>query len=83
MVPLLFSVPMAAYHSGPLLMIEGTLAMVSTLLMTVGLPHSPEVDGIWWAHARHTALAFHRVDQGRFFTANKGAGADADIGLKS
>ena len=36
---------MAAYHSGPLLIIEGTLAIVSTLLMTVGAPHKPDVEG--------------------------------------
>src|SRR5271157_2520915 len=40
-VPLLFSVPMPAYHSGPRLMITGTLAQVFTLLMTVGRLHRP------------------------------------------
>ena len=37
LVPLLFSVPMAANHSAPLSMITGTLAQVSTLLMIGGL----------------------------------------------
>ncbi len=41
LVPLLFSVPMAANHSAPLAMITGTLAQVSTLLMIVGWPQRP------------------------------------------
>ena len=41
LVPLLFSVPMAAYHSAPVVMIAGTLAQVSTLLMIVGWPQRP------------------------------------------
>ena len=40
-VPLLFSVPMPANHSAPLRMIGATLASVSTLLISVGEPHSP------------------------------------------
>ena len=41
LVPGLFSVPMWRYQSTPLRMIRGTLAKVSTLLSTVGLPHRP------------------------------------------
>ena len=40
-VPGLFSVPIVLYHSAPLAIIGGTLAKVSTLLSTVGLPKSP------------------------------------------
>ncbi len=40
-VPLLFSVPMLAYHSAPLRMMVGIFANVSTLLMSVGNPQSP------------------------------------------
>ena len=36
-VPLLPAVPMEAYQSAPLLMMNGTLAQVSTLLRFVGL----------------------------------------------
>src|SRR3990172_2823104 len=38
-VPLLPSVPRAAYFSEPLAIIQATLANVSTLLMQVGLAH--------------------------------------------
>src|SRR5208283_2139356 len=40
-VPLLFSVPMLANHSAPLRKIGGTLANVSTLLISVGQFHNP------------------------------------------
>ena len=40
LVPLLFSVPMPANQSAPLRMIGGTLAKVSTLLISVG--HAPQ-----------------------------------------
>ncbi len=39
LVPLLFSVPMLANHSPPCCKIGTTFAMVSTLLIKVGLPH--------------------------------------------
>ena len=45
LVPLLFSVPMELNQSAPLLMITGTLAHVSTLLMFVGLPKRPDWAG--------------------------------------
>jgi hypothetical protein len=40
-VPLLFSVPMPAYHLPPRRTIGGMLAKVSTLLISVGWPHRP------------------------------------------
>ena len=45
LVPLLVAVPTEANQSAPSFMIAGTLARVSTLLMQVGLPHSPFTDG--------------------------------------
>ena len=45
LVPLLVPEPIAEYASAPLRMIHATLANVSTLLMLVGLPHSPDVAG--------------------------------------
>ena len=44
-VPRLLPVPIAEYFSAPWAMIHPTLARVSTLLMQVGLPQSPEVVG--------------------------------------
>ena len=41
LVPLLLGVPIAAYQAGPLRMIGAMLAKVSTLLISVGKPHSP------------------------------------------
>jgi len=45
LVPFDFSVPRDAYQGPPWLMIWGTLAQVSTLLMFVGHPQSPELAG--------------------------------------
>jgi len=45
LVPLLVSVPIRAYQSPPLRMIGAMLAKVSTLLIRVGLRHSPETAG--------------------------------------
>ena len=45
LVPRLFSVPWLAYQSPPCATIGATLAYVSTLLMSVGLPHSPNSAG--------------------------------------
>ncbi len=45
LVPLLFSVPIAANCAAPCRSMCGRLASVSTLLMTVGLPNNPLVDG--------------------------------------
>ncbi len=41
LVPLLSSVPTSPYQSDPFLMIRGTFAQVSTLLMLVGLASMP------------------------------------------
>ena len=57
--------------------------MVSTLLMTVGLPQSPEVDRVGWAHAWHAAFAFDRVNQRSFFTTDEGTGTDAYIRVEA
>ncbi|MNN23562.1 hypothetical protein D3C81_1369660 [compost metagenome] len=45
LVPLLFSVPMLPYHEAPSSKMIGTLASVSTLLITVGWPHNPLTAG--------------------------------------
>ena len=45
LVPLLRAVPMPANHSAPLRIIGATLAKVSTLLISVGMPHKPETAG--------------------------------------
>ncbi len=44
-MPLLDSVPMPANQPLPRMMIGGTFAQVSTLLMQVGWPHNPASDG--------------------------------------
>ena len=44
-VPLLFSVPIEAYHAEPFSRIGVMLAMVSTLLITVGFFQRPETAG--------------------------------------
>ncbi len=44
-VPLLRSVPIAEKRSGASRMIHGTVAKVSTLLMSVGFPHRPLSEG--------------------------------------
>src|SRR5579883_1413829 len=44
-VPRLRPEPMAAYQSAPRAMTAGTVAIVSTLLMSVGQPHSPASAG--------------------------------------
>ncbi len=45
LVPLLSSDPTLLNSEGPFCITKVTLAMVSTLLMTVGFPHKPEVVG--------------------------------------
>ena len=60
-------------------MIAGTLAKVSTLLMTVGLPHRPLLGRIRRPDARLAALALDRVDQRRLLAADEGPGAEADL----
>ena len=43
--PVLFFLPSFENHSGPLLRIVGTTAIVSTLLTVVGLPKTPTFAG--------------------------------------
>ncbi len=43
--PLLLSVPIPENHPAPLRIIPEMLAYVSTLLILVGLPHSPDAAG--------------------------------------
>ena len=83
LVPLLFSVPMAAYHSAPLVMMTGILAQVSTLLITVGLPQRPGDGGIGRPGAGFADIAFHEGDERGFFTADEGAGALADLDVEA
>ncbi len=45
LVPLLFSVPTEANQSAPSRMMAGTLAKVSTLLISVGQPKRPATAG--------------------------------------
>ena len=44
-MPCDFSVPISENQSGPLAMIDGTEAMDSTLLITVGLAYRPAIAG--------------------------------------
>src|SRR3974377_835129 len=41
LVPELFGLPVSVNHAGPLMTMGGMLYQVSTLLMLVGMPHSP------------------------------------------
>ena len=63
-------------------MMAGTLAQVSTLLMQVGLPHSPLWAGIGRPRPRLAQPAFDRGDQGRFLAADEGAGAPHDLDVE-
>ena len=51
---------------------------VSTLLISVGLPHSPACGGKRRAQPRHAAPAFDRGDQRRLLAADERAGAFLD-----
>ncbi len=82
-VPLLFSVPIPAYHSPPLRMMGAMLAKVSTLLMSVGCAEQAFHGRIWRAGARRAALPFHRSDQSGFFAADEGAGTQTHIDAKA
>ena len=62
-------------------MIGGTLAQVSTLLMIVGLPHSPLFAGKGGG-PRLAALALERKHQRRFLAADEGAGAQLDLEIE-
>ncbi len=78
-VPLLFSVPISAYHSPPLRMMGATLAKVSTLLIRVGCSQKPFDRGIRRPRTRRAALAFDRGDQRRFLAANECACPQPDF----
>ena len=82
-MPLLFSVPMAAYHSPPLRMMGAILAKVSTLLIRVGCAEKAFHGGIRRPRTRRAALAFHRSDQGGFFSADESPGAQAHVDTKT
>ena len=83
LVPLLFSVPMAAIPFGAVVDdLAATLAQVSTLLITVGLPQRPAAAGIGRPGAGLADIAFHGGDEGRFFAADKGPGALADLDVE-
>ncbi len=71
-------VPIHAAHKN-----RGTFANVSTLLMTVGLFHSPCLHGKWRLVSRLGALAFNRFEQRRFFAADVAAGADKYLQIES
>ena len=83
LVPLLFSVPMAANHSAPLAMITGTLAQVSTLLMIGGLAPKALLGRIGRAVAGLADIALDEVDERGFFTADVGAGAPANLDIEA
>src|SRR5262245_2902278 len=70
LVPLLFSVPMAANHSGPRRTMAGTLANVSTLLSRVGMPQ-PALGGVRRAGGRGAALAHDGRHQRRLLAAHE------------
>ena len=69
--------------SAPLRMIGAMLANVSTLLMSVGQPHSPSCGGIGRPRPRRAALAFDGGDQRRLLAANERAGAEPDIDVEA
>ena len=60
-------------------MIDGTLASVSTLLMTVGRPHSPALVGEGRSEAGEAALALDALDQRGLLAADVGARAAAHL----
>ena len=58
------------------------LAKVSTLLMSVGRPHSPATAGIRRPRARRAAPALDRRDQRGLLAADERAGAEPDVDLE-
>ncbi len=81
LVPLESSVPIFANHCPPLFMMTGIFAHVSTLLITVGLPQTPLTAGKGGAGFWHPPFTVDGGDKGCFFTADKGAGAEAFISI--
>ena len=60
-------------------MMLGTVAQVSTLLMTVGLPQRPLLGRVGRPLAGHGDLALDRGDQGRLLAGDERAGALDDL----
>ena len=63
-------------------MMTGTLAQVSTLLMTVGLLPQALDRGEGRLGDGHAALALEGLQQGRLLAADEGAGAEADLDVE-
>ena len=61
---------------------SGTANSVSTLLMTVGRPKSPDSTGNGGRGARHRAPALDRLQQRRLLAEHEAAGAAADLDLE-
>ncbi len=59
-----------------------TLAQVSTLLITVGLPQRPADRGIGRPGVGFADIAFHGGDEGGFFAADESPGALADLDVE-
>ena len=78
-VPLLVAVPRPENQAEPRRMIEGTLAQVSTLLMTVGCPQRPLLGGVGRSLPGIGPLAFDGGDQGRLLARDEGPGAAHDL----
>ena len=70
--------PSFAYSAPPIAMIGGTVAIVSTLLTTVGAAYRPCDRRERRLRARLAALALERVEQRRLLAADVGAGAAVD-----
>ncbi len=73
----------AANHLPPLRMMGAMLAKVSTLLISVGLPHRPLDCGIGRPRPGRAALAFDGGDQRGLFAADEGAGAEANLNVEA
>ena len=76
--PLDFSVPIAANQSAPSATIDGTLAIDSTLLITVGQAYSPATAGNGGLQPGQAAETLQRVEQRRLLAADVGAGPGVD-----
>ena len=83
LVPLLFSVPIAANHSAPLRTMGAILAKVSTLLISVGHSQRPDSAREGRTRPRRAALAFDAGDQRRLLAADKGAGAQPYVDVEA
>ena len=70
-------------QSAPRPMIEGTLASVSTLLMTVGARNKPDDGREGRLEPGRAAAAFDRFEQGGLLAADVGPGAEVDDDLEA